>query len=245
MLPLVPPGRRPVFVRVAFTAFLDMVFSTAESATVPQTMTEESLTRLTVWDRGRKGKRVHTSPLAPSLVFSSSGLETAGILAGRRETLAGETAYVVERAFTVTAWRTDNSVGHSHQSPELLDEIAASLDMPWEVVGGFHSHALVEVGIGEIERDRCYMPSAADTEGGPIFWGREIDLVVSVTKAGPIKPDPAPRTGPIVQIRLGEFEFWFVAYQRRNNNLVLEIETRPDPATSPIGDWQRRPPPPF
>lgn len=245
-MPCPPYAGRRVLIRVSHIAFTDMLFAALEGIVAPPEMTAQSLNLLSVWDRGRKGKRVHASPLPKSLVFSGSGgLETAGILAGRREPSDDGDLYSVLRAFPVTAWRTENSVGHSCRSPEMLDELAAALDMPWEVVGGYHSHALSEVGVAEIERDRCYLPSTADTEGGPMFWGREIDLVVSVAKAGRAKPAPVPRPGPIFQTRVGEFEFWFVAYQGRNKDLVLQIETRPDPATPLIGEWQRRPPPPF
>ena len=235
--------RRPVVVRVAVNALYDMLYATAEAAVVPPEMTADSLHRLTAWDRSRKGKRVHASPLPPSLVFSRTGLEATGILVGREDVDGEQTVFSVDRMFPVTAARTDNSVGHCCRSPELLDEMAAALDAPWEVIGGFHSHPLIDVGLEEIERERGFTPSAGDLHRPPIFWGHRMDLIVAVTKAGDAQPASQPQPGPCFQKRVGEFEFWVFAHAGASATVVLEIGTAPElPLNS---SWQRRPPPPF
>lgn len=234
-----------VVVRVRPSAFYAMLFAAVESAVVAPEMSAASLNFLTAWDRSRKGKRVHASPLPPSLIFSQTGLETAGVLAGRQEMEGENTVYVVEHMYSVSACRSDGWVGHSCRSPELLDELAAAMDAPWEVIGGFHSHSLMDAEVGEIERERRFMPSACDWERRLLFWGHEIDLIVSVTKAGAATPAPLPQPGPLAQFRIGEFEFWVVAYKGNKDAVVLKVEGPTDrPETRP-GNWQRRPPPPF
>lgn len=235
------PGQR-VVVRVAAAAFFDMIYATAESAVVPPEMTDESLRRLTAWDISRKRRKVFNSPLPPSLVFSKSSLEVAGIVAGREEVEADRIVFAVDRVFPVSMWRTDESVGHDCRSPELLDEFAAALDLPFEVIGGFHSHPLVDLEIAEIEREQRFLPSPGDLHRPPFFWGHTIDLIVSVTKAGTGTPTPPPSPGPLAQFRVAEFEFWMVAHTKWCNAVALEIESGWNATQPQSRTWQRSPP---
>ena len=238
-------SRRPAVVRVAVNAYFDMLYAAAESAVVPPDLTEDSLNTLTVWDRSRKGKRVHASPLPPTLVFSRTGLETTGILVGRDEVGEDRTVYSVERMFPVTALRTDSSVGHSCRSPELLNELATALGAPWEVIGGFHSHPLMDVEVAEIEGEQRFGPSPGDLHRPPFFWGHAMDLIVTITKVGDAKPTRPTRPGPCFQRRVGEFEFWIFAHAGIGTTVILDVETAPKFADRPPNRWRRRPPPPF
>lgn len=97
----------------------------------------------------------------------------------------------------------------------------------------------------DIEREQLFRPSTADLLNPPIFFGHDINLVVSVARARDIKPNPLCQPGPIFKARVGEFEFWIVAYRHPEDAVVLEVETREKTDCSAVGNWQRRPPPAF
>lgn len=229
------PWRR-VSVRVTRNALYDLLFAAVEAFVVPPELLDDSLARLTEWDRSRKGRRIAHSPLPPSLVVSRSGLETSGILVGRSVESADHVAYVVEHMFPVTAQRADHSVSHSERSPELLSDLAWALGAEFQIVGGFHSHPIEGTATAEIEANRLYGPSVGDLNGGPIFCGNHVGLIVTVARGSELRPTPAIRPCPWTQFRVGGFEIWICAYAKGRSVLDLDVDLPHvvrDPAENP------------
>ncbi|MCR6501535.1 hypothetical protein MUO32_21080 [Shinella sp. CPCC 101442] len=230
-------GRRRASVRLRHTALIDMVLATIESAAVPPTLLKDSLNRLTAWDKSRRRKRVRDSPLPPSLIFSETGLETAGLLFGRSTKRRDQVRLSIERMFSVTSQRTDTSVGHSGLSAELMADWAWALNAPWRLLGGFHSHPLLGTPLDDIEEMALYKPSQSDLLGGPFFIGNSVGLIVAVAEAGEQLPRQCMRPSNVVHFRVGQFDLWISAYSKtfKIENLDVELPaTLRDPADSPF-----------
>ncbi|BBE72995.1 hypothetical protein [Oharaeibacter diazotrophicus] len=229
------PWRR-LAVRVSRSALFDMVFAAIDAVVAPPEFLDDSLARFTVWDRARKRKRVVDSPLPPSLIFSRTGLETTGILVGSAVEGADHVAISVDRMYPVLAQRTDDSVAHSGRSPELLSDLTWAFAVPWAIVGGFHSHALANSSIANIEGHGLFRPSPGDLHGGPIFIGNRVGLIATVTRVGAQSPIPAVRPCAWTQFRVADFEIWICAYSGANAVLNLDVDVPVnfrDPAENP------------
>jgi proteasome lid subunit RPN8/RPN11 len=227
-MPAPTKDRRPLVVRVSPSAFFDIIVGATEAAIVPPSFNERSLKLLTAWDRYRKNKSLRTGPLPPSLIFSDTGLEFTGVLLGTKSEDEFQIAYSVERAFAVTAIRTDDWVAQSDVSPTVVGELAKATGSGWSVIGDVHSHPFMDADPEDITRRRLFFPSTMDWEGR-MPGEYEIALVVTVAFARKRKLESPPdQPESLHQIRIGDFEFWLFAHTYKRNRygqrLTLSVD---------------------
>lgn len=211
-------------VHVNRQAFLDMTLVSLESAVVPPTLVGDSLLRFANWNKRHRNKSISAKHLPPTLIFSSTGLEVAGLIFGETSDERDHVDFIVHRVFPVTAQRSDRSVGHCEASAELLTNWVWALGESWVLIGGFHSHPLLESDVAEIETHQLYGPSFEDLYGRSPFPANNFGLIVAIARTGQRTPSQSSLSAATVQFSAGSYEVWISAYSKTFDILKLTID---------------------
>lgn len=229
--------RRRMVVHVCRSALYDIVLAAIESAVIPPTLSEDSLRRFADWESRHRIRGKLKDHLPPTLIFSRDGLETTGLLFGRLNRKRTHHRFQIDRMLPVTAQRSDSSAGHSEASAELLADWAWAMGAPWELIGGFHSHPLLNRNMAEIEARQLYGPSYEDLYCGPSFPSNNFGLIAAVARSGAHPALPRSPSTATVQFSVGSFEMWISAYSKTFDVGELAVDLPPvirDPKDSPF-----------
>lgn len=213
--------RREITVRVTKDAVLDCLLATAEAAVVSPSLNEGSFDHLSAYltrSPIRDGDGHH---LPPSLTFSESGLETAGLLWGHELKEGGRRVVVVQRMTPLSAInRGDNFVEWSQMSIDVMAELAAAAKAPWTPVGDFHSHPFLNVDTATIETDRLYRPTECDRNNrGPKNKSR-LGLIMSIAERRKKRPARELRARSAANFQISKFDIWVCAFYTRGRGVT-------------------------